>query len=290
MNRTEGCVLVEQVLLSDSPKEHLEALSRSGALRDLFPEVTAMVGFGGEEHGHKDLWEHTKQVVSQSACEPVVRWAALFHDVGKVRTIACAAGRVTFHGHESVGARLFDVAARRAGMDSALRERVRFLIRHLGYVEGYDTDWTDSAVRRLHKELGDHFDDVLKLARADITTRHDHKRKAHHARMDQLEARAKAIAAADAKPASLPKGLGRLMMAELGVPPGPELGDLMRALADAVEAGGLPRRAEPGIYVAHAREHLLDPSRAPERTPDCCNPVALVQGSTPTEVPCSDCP
>lgn len=106
--------------------------------------------------------------------------------------------------------------------------------------------------------------------------------------MDQPEARAKAIAAADAKPPSLPKGLGRLMTEELGVPPGPELGDLMRALAEAVEAGSLPRRAEPRTYVTHAREHLLDPS--PSGSRHRCNPVALVERSNPTEVPCSDCP
>lgn len=256
---TEGCALVERALLSEFPREQLEELYRSGVLRQLYPEVTALVGFGGDDQGHKDLWVHTKQVVFQAVREPVIRWSALFHDVGKVRTFARVTSKVTFHGHEIVSAHLFDEAARRTGMGVALRKRVRFLIRHLGYVEGYGTDWTDSAVRRIHTELGDHFDDLLKLARADITTRHDHKRRAHEARMDQLEARAKAIAAADAKPAPLPKGLGAMMIDKLGVAPGPKLGELMKELASAVESGKLPRQADPGIYVAYARAHLLAP-------------------------------
>ena len=81
-----------------------------------------------------------------------MRWAALFHDVGKVPTFSRAKGKVTFHGHEVMSARLFDKAARRSGLDDAFRKHVRFLVRHLGRVEAYEPDWTDSAVRRLHRD------------------------------------------------------------------------------------------------------------------------------------------
>ena len=71
---------------------------------------------------HKDVWEHTKQVVLQSVPEPIVRWAALLHDIGKVRTrVMLPDGKVTFHRHAEVGARMFEPIARRLGFDKPER-------------------------------------------------------------------------------------------------------------------------------------------------------------------------
>ncbi|MFZ0844606.1 MAG: HD domain-containing phosphohydrolase, partial [Pseudolabrys sp.] len=49
------------------------------------PELEATVDFSQEAgRRHKDVWEHTKQVVRQSVPKPAVRWAALLHDIGKL--------------------------------------------------------------------------------------------------------------------------------------------------------------------------------------------------------------
>ncbi len=251
----EKYVVVHQALLSKKPDEQLELLQSTRVLGEVFPEVQAMVGFGGQGQGHKDLWEHTKQVVAQAVPEPAVRWAALFHDVGKVQTFSRDSGKVTFHAHEVVSARMFDRAARRVGIESAFRKHVRFLIRHLGYIESYESSWTDSAVRRMHKELGDYFPDTLSLARADITTKRAEKRRGHHARMSELKERAESIAREDAKLPLLPKGLGTVLIRELALTPGPRVGELMAELETAVGRGELPPRAEPEVYI----EYLQNP-------------------------------
>ncbi|MEM9691902.1 MAG: HD domain-containing protein [Myxococcota bacterium] len=243
-------VVIEQALMCGTPQEELEMLQQTGTLAHLYPEVHAMVGFGGGQSGHKDLWWHTKLVVAQTIERPEVRWAALFHDVGKVPTFSREKGKVTFHGHEMMSARLFDKAARRTGLPSAFRKHVRDLVRHLGQVESYESHWTDSAVRRLHKQLAPVWDDVVALACADITTKHAHKRRAHQKRMRELDERAKAIAEADASLPLLPKGLGRVIIEALELTPGPEVGRVMKKLEAAVEAGTCPARAEPEVYVA----------------------------------------
>lgn len=249
---------VEQALLSDDPEEQLELLQSSGVLAELYPEVQAMVGFGGDGQGHKDLWAHTKQVVRQSIRRPAVRWAALFHDVGKVKTFSTESGKVTFHSHEAVSARLFERAARRTDVPSDFRIEVSFIVRHLGYLEAYQRDWTDSAVRRVHKELGVQFDDVLALARADITTKRPERRQRHHERMAELAARAHAIAAEDARLPPLPKGLGAEIIRHFALRPGPFVGTLMKALEAAIEEGELPPRAETEHYLAYlSRSSLL---------------------------------
>ena len=80
----------------------------------MLPELDATVDFSQEAgRRHKDVWEHTKQVVLQSVPSPIVRWAALLHDIGKVRTrVMLPDGKVTFHRHAEVGRA--DVGADRA--------------------------------------------------------------------------------------------------------------------------------------------------------------------------------
>lgn len=237
--------------LLQRPEAFLQSLVRSGELAGLFPEIHAMVGFGGSGTQHKDLWWHTKLVVSQCPANVLVRWAALFHDVGKVQTFQFKTGKVTFHGHEALSGKLFSDAAKRTKWFSRDERRyVRSLIHNLGHIESYELDWSDSAVRRLHKLAGEHFADLVALASADITTRHEDKRSRHYRRMADLVERAEALAAADAVLPALPTGLGDVLMAELGLKPGRELGALMKALKAAVEAGELPRSAEPEVYLA----------------------------------------
>lgn len=256
-------VVIDNALMCSRPAQELELLLDTGVLEQVYPEVTAMVGFGGEGHGHKDLWWHTKKVVAQARQHRAVRWAALFHDVGKVPTFSRAKGKVTFHGHEIVSARLFDKAARRTGVDDDFRKHVRFLVRHLGRIEAYESSWTDSAVRRLHRDCQRHFEDLLLLASADITTKHADKRRAHRARMKELAERAEAIARDDASLPALPKGLGTLVIDRLGLDPGPEVGRIMAELKAAVESEELAARAEPEVYIAWLKERRSGGAQEP---------------------------
>lgn len=242
--------LWSRLLMSDQPDRGLELLQSTGLLRDTLPEVQAMVGFGGHGQGHKDLWAHTKQVVRQAARVPSVRWAALFHDVGKVSTFHAETGKVSFHKHEYVSARLFTRAMKRTGLlDDVTFDQAHGIVRNLGLLEAYTPHWTDSAVRRLMKDLGEHFDRTLMLARADITTKHAHKREKNDRRLDELAARAADIKAKDAVVPPLPKGLGDALMAAFGIAPSKQLGDLKAALEKAVAEGRVEAHREAGHYV-----------------------------------------
>lgn len=239
-----------RILMGRHPDEGLEVLQLTGVLQSKLPEVQAMVGFGGPGQGHKDLWAHTKQVVKQTKALPSLRWAALFHDVGKVPTFSRAGGKVSFHKHEFVSATLLRRALRRTALvDGETLQEALGVVRNLGLVEAYQSDWTDSAVRRLHKELGEHFERVLLVARADITTKHAHKREKHHARLHELAERARVIAEQDAVVPPLPKGLGDALMRAFSIPPSKRLGDLKAALEKAVGEGRVESHREAGHYV-----------------------------------------
>jgi len=245
-----------RLLLGRHPDEALELLQSTGVIGETFPELQSMVGFGGHGQGHKDLWAHVKQVVLQSKADIVIRWAALFHDVGKVETLSRETGKVSFHHHEFVSARLFRRAMQRARLvDPNIEQQAHFLVGHLGLVEGYSSSWTDSAVRRLMKELGEHFDRTLMLARADVTTKHAHKRQKYHQAIHDLAERAKTIAAQDAIVPPLPKGLGDALMGAFNIPPSKRLGDLKAALERAVGEGRAEAHREAAYYIEFVTAH-----------------------------------
>lgn len=255
---------LDQLLLSSEVVERLEGLNQDGTLAELFPEVQAMVGFGGGDTGHKDLWGHTKQVVAQTIRVPHLRWAALFHDVGKPQCFTREPnGEVSFHLHEMESARLFRQASNRTKLfEVEERTTIRFLILHLGHVEAYHPSWTDSAVRRLRTETKGHLDDLIALARADITTKRKDRRERHLRRMKELKDRVDDLTRVESIPSALPTGFGLRVTAEFGIPPGQELGRVLSIVKNAVEAGHLPRQADPQVLVDYLRANVPDLSKA----------------------------
>src|SRR5580698_4197176 len=137
---------LDRVVMGEDPEGGLDSLLETGALTVIFPEVHAMVGFGDGEWRHKDVWKHTKQVVRQAVPRIEVRWASLFHDIGKVKTRSISPdGKVHFLGHAEVGTRMFEKAERRLPIFSpepALRDTVRFLILHHLRANQYEDHWT----------------------------------------------------------------------------------------------------------------------------------------------------
>jgi poly(A) polymerase len=248
---------LDRVMMADDPEIGLDALLATGALDALFPEVHAMVGFGDGEWRHKDVWKHTKQVVRQAVPRLEVRWAALFHDIGKVKTRTISPdGKVHFLGHAEVGTRMFDKLERRMPLFSpepALRETVRFLILHHLRANQYESTWTDSAVRRFARELGAHLEDLLCLARADITTKRPEKKRRGLLQIEELAGRIKKLAEEDARVPPLPSGVGDAIMRAFDIPPSRLIGDIKRKLEDAIARGEIASRLDSGAYVELVR-------------------------------------
>jgi poly(A) polymerase len=170
---------------------------------------------------HKDIWEHTVQVVAKTAPRLALRWSALLHDAAKPMTRSVdERGEVHFFGHELAGAELAKRALRRLKQERDLEQRVRLLVAMHLRAAGYDDSWTDSAVRRLALEAGDAFDDLLDLAAADVTSARASKQAAAAARVAALRAHHARLleqAALDEFQSPLD---GDDLMATFGLPPG----------------------------------------------------------------------
>jgi poly(A) polymerase len=186
-----------------------------------------------DEHGqHKDVYAHTLQVLDQaidledSGPDLTLRWAALLHDVGKPATREfLPGGRVTFHHHEEVGARMARARLKalrypKQFIDDVV-ELVRLHLRFYGYREG---QWTDSAVRRYVVDAGPLLPRLHKLVRSDCTTRNKRKAAALSSAYDALEDRIEALRRQEELDAIRPDLDGNEIMKILGLEPGPLVG------------------------------------------------------------------
>lgn len=257
--------ILDELLCGAYPGDGLELLMKSGAIYALLPELESMRNLGDDPAAalHKDVWEHTKKVVSGVPAQIELRWGALFHDVGKSRTRRVYPnGTVTFHNHDIVGAKMVDRIEQRLdlfGDDDSLFITVRLLVLNHLRPASYKKSWSDSGVRRLLTDLGGvrNFERLMALSRADLTTKNVSKRDHALSRGRELEARVKEIYAQDNAP-KLPKGTMGIIIERKIVTVGPGLALLRSALEGAMYRGKLPVDKDAEWYATEGVKILLN--------------------------------
>jgi poly(A) polymerase len=134
----------------------IRLLTDLGLMRQIVPEVLAMRGMLQDAtYHHKDVFDHTVQVVDQSPPRLVVRWAALLHDIAKPRTRSVDDGVVHFFGHENLGEKMSRKILLGLKLDRDTINRVGLLVAMHQRANAYEDDWTDGAVRRFIREAGE---------------------------------------------------------------------------------------------------------------------------------------
>jgi poly(A) polymerase len=259
-----------KLLCGADPVAGLRLLVDTGLADRFIPEISGLKLEIDEHAQHKDVYEHTLMVVTNAirlegdaGPDFTLRMAALMHDVGKPATKDVGRdGRVSFHHHEVVGARLTKarMKAMRYPKDvtAEVVELVALHLRFYGYGRG---EWTDSAVRRYVTDAGDLLPRLHKLTRSDCTTRNRRKAAGLAADYDALEERIARLQAEEDLARVRPDLDGNAIMELLGVPPGPIVGQAWRFLKELrLDRGPLPRdEAEAELLAwARAQGHLAD--------------------------------
>jgi poly(A) polymerase len=184
---------------------------------------------------------HTIAVVQKTSPDKILRLAALLHDVGKPKTRSFApGGRVTFHHHEVVGARMARERMQQLRYPQDEIDAVTKLVElHLRF-HTYKMGWTDSAVRRYVRDAGPLLDKLNELTRCDCTTRNERKANELARRMDALEERIAELRSREEIDSIRPDLDGNQVMRHLGVKPGRVVGDALAMLLEArLEEGPL---------------------------------------------------
>jgi poly(A) polymerase len=228
-----------KLMLAPDPALGIDVLVQTGVADQVLPEVSRLRMEADEHHRHKDVYQHSLTVLRQAieleprygldgdpAVQLTVRLAALLHDIGKPKTRTLLPdGRVAFHLHEVVGAKMTRrrLTALRFPND-VVRDVSRLVELHLrfhGYGEG---EWTDSAVRRYVRDAGTLLSQLHVLTRADCTTRNRAKAARLARAYDGLELRIAELSEQEELARIRPELDGNEIMAILGVPPGPVVG------------------------------------------------------------------
>jgi len=230
-----------KLICGADPIAGLRLLVDTGLADYFIPEISGLKLEIDEHAQHKDVYEHTLIVVQNAmrlegdeGPDFVLRMAALMHDIGKPATKAVGRdGRVSFHHHEVVGARLTKqrMKAMKYPKDviSDVVELVGLHLRFYGYGRG---EWTDSAVRRYVTDAGPLLARLHKLTRSDVTTRNKRKAANLAADYDALEERITRLGAEEDLARVRPDLDGNAIMELLGVPPGPVVGQAWRFLKE----------------------------------------------------------
>ena len=234
-----------KMILSDNPRLALTVLVETGLAERVLPELPLLQLEEDEHHHHKDVYEHTLKVLEQAielekSHEPhmerdlTLRLAALLHDIGKPKTRKFESdGRVSFHHHEVVGARMTKKRMKALRFSNEQIDDVSRLVElHLRF-HGYGTgEWSDSAVRRYVRDAGPLLSRLHKLTRADSTTRNRNREARLQNAYDSLEKRIEVLEEQEELNAIRPDLDGQQIMEILGISPGREVGEAYKYLLE----------------------------------------------------------
>ena len=240
-------VELSKIMASPAPSIGLTLMRSAGLLKYVLPELDRMAGVERRgRHAHKDNFEHTMKVldnVAKKSDDIWLRWAALFHDIGKPVTKAYDRNLGwTFHQHEAVGSKMIPQLFRRLKLPT--NEPMRFVQKmvflHMRPIVLSEDMVSDSAVRRLLFEAGDDVEKLMMLCEADITSGNDNKVQLYLKNFELVRRKMQDLEERDRVRNFQPPITGDMIMKIYGVPPSSVIGEIKEVIKNSILDGVIP--------------------------------------------------
>lgn len=243
---------LNKIMKTAQPSRGLAELQRCGLLQLIIPELAALdIVETRNGRAHKNNFYHTLEVVDNVAKHSDnlwLRWAALFHDVGKTKSKRWEPTLGwTFHNHNYIGAKMIPSIFRRMKlpMDAKMKYVEKLVDLHMRPIVIADEVVTDSAVRRLMNDAGDDIDDLMTLCEADITSKNEVRKKRFLENFRMVREKLTDLKERDYKRLLQPVIDGNEIMDMFSLQPCREVGQLKQYLKDAVLDNRVPNEREP---------------------------------------------
>jgi len=223
-----------RIIMSKNAVKGIELMRESGLLLEIIPELQQCYGVEQNKHHRYDVYTHllkSLEYAVQKNYSLEIRLAALFHDIGKPLTKQGEGPDCTFYNHEFVSAKMTKNILERLRFSRTIIDKVVHLVKHHMFYLEVDKV-TMSAVRRLARRLGlEQLEDFFKLREADRIGSGVPKAVPYRLRYLKY-----LIHKAQLEPIT-PKMLkvnGNDVMQILGIPSGPKVGWVLKALLNEV--------------------------------------------------------
>ncbi|MDQ3239158.1 MAG: CCA tRNA nucleotidyltransferase [bacterium] len=220
-----------KILSSDRAYEGIIMLDNVGLLKFILPELMGGKEMAQKGHHVYDVFTHSVNALKYCPSKnPVVKLAALLHDIGKSITADGEGEARTFYNHDIVGGKMVSQIATRLRLSKKDKEKLYILIRY--HMFSVDTIQTDAAIRRFIVKVGlENINDMIDVRIGDRLG--SGTKTAKGWRLVEFKKRIEELL----MPTFTVKDLvvdGRDVMRILNIPPGPKIGIILSQLFDEV--------------------------------------------------------
>jgi poly(A) polymerase/tRNA nucleotidyltransferase (CCA-adding enzyme) len=222
-----------RIIMSENAVEGIELLRKSNLLKEILPELASTYGIGQNKHHKYDVYTHSLKSLEYAVKKnyPLyLRLAVLFHDIGKPIAKQGEGPDCTFYNHEIIGSKIVKKILERLRYPNNVVKKVTHLVRHHMFYLEVDKV-TPAAVRRLVRRVGqENLEDLFKLRHADRIG--SGVPKAEPYRLRYLRYLIEKVQIEPITPKMLKINGYQIM--NLGVPQGPKVGWIFKALLEEV--------------------------------------------------------